>query len=500
MKTFIRNINKQHIYTFLKILFLFLLLYMPIFGFLDSLPIRKWDEARRSFNALEMSQNHNFIVTHFEGNPDMWGTKPPLLIWAQVFFIKLLGFNELAIRMPSAIAAFLTCSLLMVFALRYFKSYLFGIIAVLVLITTPGYVCDHVSRTGDFDALLTFFTTLGSIFFFIYTENNKSKYIYGFFLAIALGVLTKGVAALFFTPAWLIYGLIRKKIIPLLTNKHFYFALGAFLIITVGFYLLREMQNPGYFAAVRENELGGRYLKTIEDHDNNFWFYFQTLQKHHFSAWYIWALSAMVLGIFFKDKKISRLAIFTSLLSVIFLVIISNSKTKLFWYDAQIFPLLALLTALIIHQVFNILKDIPYLQKNLRIIILPYLFLIIVFFTPYQKTIKRTYMPQEKVWDKEFYAISHFMKDAVNGKYQIDGFDLVYNGYDVHLDFYVFRLAQKGVHVNIIEDYKSLKPGDQVIVPDASLRDLILKQYQTEIISEQDNGIVLLKILEPSAS
>ncbi|NLF41201.1 MAG: hypothetical protein GX587_00735, partial [Bacteroidales bacterium] len=199
-------------------------------------------------------------------------------------------------------------------------------------------------------------------------------------------------------------------------------------------------------------------------------------------------------------KKISRLAIFTSLSSLVYLIIISASKTKLFWYDAQIFPLLALLTALIIHQVFNILKNIPYLQKNLRINILPYLFLIIVFFTPYQKTIKRTYKPQEKVWEKEFYAISHFMKDAVKGKYQIDGFDLVYKGYDVHLDFYVIRLAQKGVHVNIIEDYKSLKPGDQVIVPDASLRDLILKKYTTETISETENGILLLKILEPTAS
>lgn len=496
MKTSIRNINKEHIYTFLKILFLFLLLYMPIFGFLDTLPIRIWDEARRSINALEMSQNHNFIVTHFEGNPDMWGTKPPLLIWAQVFFIKLIGFNELAIRMPSAIAAFLTCSLLMVFALRYFKSYLFGIIAVLVLITTPGYVSDHVSRTGDFDALLTFFTTLGSIFFFIYTENNKAKYIYGFFLAIALGVLTKGVAALFFIPAWFIYALIRKKILPLLTNKHFYFALAAFLTITVGFYLLREMQNPGYFDAVRENELGGRYLGALEGHENDFWFYFKALKTLQFPSWYIWASFAVLISVFHKDKKISRLSLFISLLSFVFLVVISNSKTMILWYDAQIFPLLALLTALFIHQIFLLLQNAPYLNQNLRFNIIPYLFLVILFFYPYQKTVSSAYKPKEKESEKEFYAISHFMKDAVNGKHQIDGFDLVYKGYNAHLDFYVIRLEQKGIHVNIIEDFKSLQPGDQIIVPDASLREKILKQYQTEIISEQENGVLLLKILE----
>ena len=94
---------------YLKYILLALLIYMPIFGHLDTLPIRIWDESRSAMNAYEMFHDKDYIVTHFEGKPDMWNTKPPLLIWAQVFFMKLIGVNELSVRLPSAIAAFLTC-------------------------------------------------------------------------------------------------------------------------------------------------------------------------------------------------------------------------------------------------------------------------------------------------------------------------------------------------------------------------------------------------------
>ena len=90
----------------LPFLVLGLIVYFPIFGHLDALPIRIWDEARLANNALEMSNDGDYIVTHFDGSPDMWNTKPPLMIWCQVGFIKLLGEDVLPIRLPAAISAF----------------------------------------------------------------------------------------------------------------------------------------------------------------------------------------------------------------------------------------------------------------------------------------------------------------------------------------------------------------------------------------------------------
>ncbi len=47
-----------------KYLILAILVYMPIFGHLDTLPIRIWDESRLAINAFEMYKNGDFIVTH----------------------------------------------------------------------------------------------------------------------------------------------------------------------------------------------------------------------------------------------------------------------------------------------------------------------------------------------------------------------------------------------------------------------------------------------------
>jgi 4-amino-4-deoxy-L-arabinose transferase-like glycosyltransferase len=162
---------------YFKFFFLVLLVLFPIFGNLNVQPIRIWDESRLAINAYQMCQDNDWIVTHYwDNHPDMWNTKPPLLIWCQVFFMKLLGIGELAMRLPSAIAAFLTCLVLLILSIRYLKDFMFGFIAVLVLITTYGYINAHAVRTGDYDSLLTFFTTISAIAFFAYTENRRSRY------------------------------------------------------------------------------------------------------------------------------------------------------------------------------------------------------------------------------------------------------------------------------------------------------------------------------------
>src|SRR5688572_30787675 len=75
---------------------------------LSQIPIRIWDEARNANNALQIIQHGHWLVPYYENAPDMWNTKPPLLIWIQALLIKLFGINEIAIRLPSAIAATLT--------------------------------------------------------------------------------------------------------------------------------------------------------------------------------------------------------------------------------------------------------------------------------------------------------------------------------------------------------------------------------------------------------
>jgi len=54
-----------------------------LFGHIEKLPLRQYDEARQAINAMEMVQSGNWLVTTYDGEPETWNTKPPLLIGLQ---------------------------------------------------------------------------------------------------------------------------------------------------------------------------------------------------------------------------------------------------------------------------------------------------------------------------------------------------------------------------------------------------------------------------------
>lgn len=478
----------------LKIMLLVGVIYMPLLGHLDSLPIRIWDEARLAVNAYEMHKNGNFIVTHFGGVPEMWSTKPPLQIWCQVFFMKLLGVNELAVRLPAAIAAFFTCILLPLFTHRYLKNFWLGFIAVVVMVTSKGFVNLHASRTGDYDSLLTLFSTLSGLLFFAYSETRNYKYLYLFFLFTTLAVLTKSVAGLLFVPALFLYSLNRKEFVPLLKSKHFYLGALFFVVSVGGYYLLREAYNPGYIAAVRQNELGGRYFEVIENHKHSFWFYYNISIADHLSSWYLLLPCGVALGLVIKNEKINRLSLFLLLMCVVYFLVISSSQTKLLWYDMPMYPFLALLIAIFIFHLFDWLQNLAWLNETLSVNVMPFLFLFLIGAGPYQKILETTYMPQRNDPDKEFYEIGHFLKAAVKGDYNLHNQFLLYDGYNAQNLFYLNILNDKGYKISF-KDWKNLSPSDIVIACQNEVKQYVEAHYEHEII-QRHGAVVTYKIGE----
>ena len=478
---------------YVKYLVLASLMYMPIFGHLDTIPIRIWDEARLAINAYEMYNNGDFIVTHFDGKPDMWNTKPPLLIWFLVFFMNILGVNELAVRLPSAIAAFFTCIVLLIFSRQYLKNFWFAFIAILVLITSNGYINIHATRTGDYDALLALFTTLSGLLFFSYCEKQNCKHLYLFFLFTALAVLTKSITGLLFLPAILIYSIVQKQLIPLLRSKHFYIGLFSFLGLVLGYYLLREVNNTGYIAAVQENELGGRYLEVIENHQDGFWFYYDNFIDFQISVWHLLIPCGLITGFVIKNKKINRITMFSFLMIITFFLVISIAQTKIVWYDVPLYPFIAILIAIFIFYVFDFLKNFKWINETLSINVTPFIFLFLIAITPYQKIIDKTYQPKEYSWEKNFYEIGYFLKDAVKGKHNLNNQYLLYDGHNSQNLFYLNVLNDKGTRISF-KDWRNLSPMNIVIAHQNNVKKYLEENYNNEIIHNEGN-VITYKIL-----
>ena len=318
---------------------------LPLFWLLGRLPAQQWDEARTGLNALEILSSGNWLVLTHEGEPDLWNGKPPLAPWLMALSFKLLGPTEVALRLPSALAALATVLLVYAAGSRWLSSWRAGLLAALVLLTTQGYVTLHVTRTGDFDALLTLWTTLGTLSWLAYLATGRTRHAWGTGVAFALAVLTKGIAGLLFGPGILLATLLTGQ-----TRRLRQFApWGAFLLIMsvgVTWYTVRELAAPGYLAGVWQYEVGGPASEALEGHGQPLYWYVSRLAEVKFQAWLIAALGGATLGWWLPRR--SRGWWFGRVLSTVtalFFVVISLVKTQLDWYDAPAYPLLALLAA-----------------------------------------------------------------------------------------------------------------------------------------------------------
>lgn len=474
---------------------LLILLIFPLFPHLGAVPIQTWDEARLAVNAYEMLHNHDFIVTHHLGEPDMWNTKPPFLIWLQVLSASLFGISEFSLRFPSALAAFFTCLIILKFTKKNFDSFWLGALAALVLVTSTGYVSLHGTRTADYDALLTFFSTLSILSFFNYLQHKNNKYLYYFFIALSLGVLTKSITILLFTPAFFIYLLLQKELIQLLKNKHFYLSLLVFVLSVSGYYLLRESQNPGYLEAVYNNELGGRYMQVIEQHKHGFWFYYENLFHKRFSYWFLLIPVGLVAGFLSKNQKLVQFTTFLSLALFSFFLVISTAQTKLGWYDLPLFPLLALIVSIPLWLCFQFLQNTKLTQVYLKKNILPAVFIFFVFITPYRSMIDFTYKQNLKGGAYLFHSLSIYLQNGLKKPEPLQNKVIVYDGYNTQLIYYINLLQEKGINISL-KNSDEIHPGDTLVCSQESVAEKIENSFNAQLI--QDHNFVKTYVIHAS--
>jgi 4-amino-4-deoxy-L-arabinose transferase-like glycosyltransferase len=316
----------------------------PLAFNLGRAPLQTWDEARQAVNAFEMVHSGGqWLVTTFAYHPDLWNTKPPLLIWLQAWAIAALGPTPLAVRLPTLLATVSTVGLLYGAGRRLGRPGL-GLLAGALLVTMPGYLGPHVGRSGDYDALLALTVLAQQLATFAYAETGRTRYLVLAAAALSAAALTKGVAGLLGLPGLGLYLLLRGQLGPVLRRPAFWLAGVGALAGPALYYLLRERVLPGYWAAVWANEVGGRYTNTISAVPRPWFYHIYNLVPQSWP----WGLLLPLAGLLAVGPATAsrRLGGLLALFLGNWLLVISLAKTKLEWYTAPMLPPLALLLAL----------------------------------------------------------------------------------------------------------------------------------------------------------
>ncbi len=473
---------------FVIVLLFILLAYFPVFLNLDVFPLRVWDESRQAATAFEMYLNGNYLVSHYNGEPEMWSVKPPLLIWAQTLLIHLLGPGELAIRLPAALAAFFTGWLLLRFCWQDLQRPWLGILACGVLYSSIGFVNTHVARGGDYDAPLILFMLWSLWSIHRWCDNGQRKYILHFFLALGLAALTKSIQAFLFLPGIFFYLLLRKRLVPLLQQKWTYLGTSILVLMIASYYLSREVVNPGYLEAVWNEELWGRYGTVLSGH---FWpwdRYLELLVLKDMRYWHLLIPAGIVLGAMHRDERIRNWTLNLTLTSLCYLLVISTSHTKLEWYSAPLMPLFSGLVAISLYVALGFIVHLFSTSPMLsRMYLFNPLFLLLVIIPPWAEIVTGVYRAEMPPWDKELYSISTYLKRATLGKEELEADVIVYHFHRQQLLFYVQVLNHQGKPIQFLVQ-EDLKPGHRALASEPAAQAFIETHYDHVVI--MSNGFL----------
>lgn len=462
---------------------LFILVYFVVFLKLNAFHMRWWDESMFAVNTYEMMQNGHYFSPYFNGLPDLVNTKPPLTSWIQIIFVKLIGYNELALRLPSAIAAALSILLLFKFIARKFNL-TWAWLSALILLTSYGFVHFHTARTADSDSLLSFFLLAANLSFLTYILENKKQHIFIFLLFIAFAFATKLYAALLFSPAYLIILLQQKKINDFVLSRQFLFGILFFVFSVIGLIYLRELDTPGYAKVIFFKD-AGRIFNAVENHKEGIDFYFDNLFRSRFSTWFVLLMAGILFSFFLQRKNEKQFLQVSLMLCVAYLLIISYSITKLEWYDMPLYPYLAVLAA---YPLYLLLTTDVIIKQSLSSKQLV-MFIAVIFLYPYYTMFCKAQSNRMSNGEKTLEANERYLFNAETEGKNVNGLKVYYSSYNGSLLFYKYKLGLKNQQINLVTD-ASFQINDVVLCCNDSLKKQMDLHYHYDIIDTYNEAQV----------
>ena len=305
--------------------------------------IELWDESRAINNAFEMASRGHWMVPMYAGAPDHWYTKPPLLIWIQAFLMRV-GLPTLwALRLPSELAGLGSVLLVVAFCRQALGQSFAGVVSGMLLMSSWLFFGRHMAINGDYDTLLCLFSTACAFGLWIYVEESGRLATAGLLTAggaLALAILTKGIAGVLPLPGLLAFVLLRGRARRTLSDWRLWAVLLAAFAAALAYYAARNRLDPGYFQAMLRNEISGRYGAVNEGHVGHWYFYLRVLLLRSEPGTLLAPLGLVALLRKGEPERRRSALLLCGVAPLTLLAILTTSATKLNYYCAPAIPLL----------------------------------------------------------------------------------------------------------------------------------------------------------------
>ena len=238
------------------------ILYLPALG---RPALWEPDEGRYAEIAREMVVTHDYVTPR--DNWVRYFEKPPLVYWAEALSIKLLGANELAVRLPAALASVAEVAVTAALGEAMFGAAV-GLAAAMVLGLSP--LVFSFARFATLDPALALFITaaLGAFWAAARAPGFDGAVGRRWFLwsaaMAAFGTLTKGPVALVLTGAVGLAWLLGERRAREIARMPWLGAIAIYTAIAAPWFVLAARRNPEFLRFFFIHEHVERYLENVE--------------------------------------------------------------------------------------------------------------------------------------------------------------------------------------------------------------------------------------------
>ena len=360
--------------TILALLVLAFLSLLPNLGLYEF----KNEESLRALVAYEMHSSGNYVQPSYLG--DDYFKKPPMYTWLTVLSAEVVGWQELAVRIPSVTAFLLSCLFIFLFTQTLFKNNKLSLLASLVYASSIEVLFFY-GFIGEIDGTFSF-----AVFALLATQIlafEKQKYawllISGLFTSIAF--MLKGFPAFVFFGITLVTLTILYKRFSLLKNPMPYIGTG-FCFLLPAVWMLSSPDPQAYISTLFTESAS----RTQESMD------FVALAKHIATFPFdiflkllpgsLFLLLPLLLIVFKRQSKyrsetteklapVVKILIIASLINFIPYWISVGARVR---YILPLLPFLAVITAYVMYHYASKLWLQRFLQVSLVIIVLRFIF------------------------------------------------------------------------------------------------------------------------------